>query len=64
MGLLFQNSNKQLFTNKVFGDIAFGPKNINFSEDKEKRSLKTYGHFSFYQECLLLNYPKYGNPSY
>lgn len=40
MGLLFQNPDEQLFATTVFEDIAFGPRNMNFSEEEVKKRVK------------------------
>ncbi len=38
IGMVFQNPEHQLFMPKVYDDIAFGPRNLNLSEDEvEKR---------------------------
>ena len=37
VGMVFQNSDDQLFAPTVFQDVAFGPTNLGYSEDKVKR---------------------------
>jgi cobalt/nickel transport system ATP-binding protein len=34
MGLVFQNPDDQLFAHSVFEDVAFGPRNMGFSEER------------------------------
>ena len=34
VGLVFQDSDNQLFMNRVYDDVAFGPRNYNIPEDK------------------------------
>ncbi len=34
MGMVFQNPDDQLFAHSVFEDVAFGPRNMGFSEDE------------------------------
>ena len=36
VGMVFQNSDDQLFAPTVFQDVAFGPVNLGFPEDKVK----------------------------
>ncbi len=36
VGLLFDNPDNQLFSTKVYNDIAFGPRNLKLGEDKVK----------------------------
>ncbi len=40
MGLLFQNPDEQLFATTVFEDVAFGPRNMNFSEEEVKKRVE------------------------
>jgi cobalt/nickel transport system ATP-binding protein len=40
MGLLFQNPEEQLFAERVFEDVAFGPRNMGFNEEKIKKAVK------------------------
>ncbi|MFN4132540.1 MAG: energy-coupling factor ABC transporter ATP-binding protein [Caldimicrobium sp.] len=40
MGLLFQNPEEQLFAEKVFEDVGFGPKNMGWPDEKIKESVK------------------------
>ncbi|MFN3567658.1 MAG: energy-coupling factor ABC transporter ATP-binding protein [Caldimicrobium sp.] len=40
MGLLFQNPEEQLFAEKVFDDVAFGPRNMGWKEEEVKASVK------------------------
>lgn len=37
VGMVFQNSDSQLFAPTVYQDVAFGPLNLGFSEDEIKR---------------------------
>ena len=37
VGLVFQNPDDQLFAHTVFEDVAFGPRNMGFTEDEVKR---------------------------
>lgn len=39
MGLLFQNPEEQLFAETVFEDVAFGPRNMGFDEEKVKEAV-------------------------
>lgn len=39
VGVIFQNSDNMLFMNKVYDDIAFGPRNYNLQEDKIKEKV-------------------------
>lgn len=39
VGVVFQNSDNMLFMNKVYDDIAFGPRNYNLREDKIKEKV-------------------------
>jgi cobalt/nickel transport system ATP-binding protein len=41
MGLVFQNPDDQLFAHSVFEDVAFGPRNMGFSEDEVERRVAT-----------------------
>lgn len=47
MGLVFQASDHQLFMNRVYDDVAFGPRNMKLDEDeverRVKKSLETVG---------------------
>lgn len=47
MGLVFQDSDHQLFMNRVYDDVAFGPRNMKLNEDeverRVKKSLETVG---------------------
>lgn len=47
MGLVFQDSDHQLFMNRVYDDVAFGPRNMKLDEDeverRVKKSLETVG---------------------
>lgn len=40
VGYVFQNPDEQLFNKTVWGEIAFGPRNLGFDEDKVKRLTK------------------------
>ncbi|MFV0440992.1 MAG: energy-coupling factor transporter ATPase [Lachnospirales bacterium] len=40
VGIVFQYPEHQLFETTVFKDVAFGPKNIGFSEDEVEKSVK------------------------
>jgi cobalt/nickel transport system ATP-binding protein len=40
MGLLFQNPEEQLFAETVFEDVAFGPRNMGFGEERTKEAVK------------------------
>ncbi|MGB9761693.1 MAG: energy-coupling factor ABC transporter ATP-binding protein [Caldimicrobium sp.] len=40
MGLLFQNPEEQLFAETVFEDVAFGPRNMGFSEEHIRESVR------------------------
>ena len=40
VGLVFQFPEDQLFEVRVFDDIAFGPRNLGWSEDKVKRAVQ------------------------
>ncbi len=40
MGLLFQNPEEQLFADKVYDDVAFGPRNMGWAEEKIKEMVK------------------------
>lgn len=57
MGLVFQDSDHQLFMNKVYDDVAFGPRNMKLDEDeverRVKKSLETVGILH------LINEPPY-----
>ncbi len=39
MGLLFQNPEEQLFAETVFEDVAFGPRNMGFDEERVKEAV-------------------------
>ena len=41
VGLVFQNPDDQLFAHTVFEDVAFGPRNMGFSEEEVKRRVET-----------------------
>jgi cobalt/nickel transport system ATP-binding protein len=41
MGLVFQNPDDQLFAHSVFEDVAFGPRNMGFSEDDVAQKVAT-----------------------
>lgn len=47
VGIVFQNSDEQLFMNTVYEDVAFGPRNYKLSEEEVKKrvleSLETVG---------------------
>lgn len=56
MGLLFQNPEEQLFALTVFEDVAFGPRNMNFSEEEVKIRVGealSLVEMSDYQECPI-----------
>ncbi|MCS7199570.1 MAG: energy-coupling factor ABC transporter ATP-binding protein [Thermodesulfobacteriaceae bacterium] len=56
MGLLFQNPEEQLFATTVFEDVAFGPRNMNFSEEEVKTRVGealSLVEMSDYQECPI-----------
>ena len=38
VGLVFQDSDDQLFTTSVYDDVAFGPRNLGLSEEDVRRS--------------------------
>lgn len=40
VGVVFQNPDDQLFMNKVYDDIAFGPRNYNFTEEEVKKKVE------------------------
>ncbi|MCS7200057.1 MAG: energy-coupling factor ABC transporter ATP-binding protein [Caldimicrobium sp.] len=40
MGLLFQNPEEQLFAERVFEDVAFGPRNMGWREEKVREAVK------------------------
>lgn len=40
VGMVFQDSDNQLFMNKVYDDVAFGPRNYNIPEDKVEEIVK------------------------
>ena len=40
VGVVFQNPDDQLFMNKVYDDIAFGPRNYNFTEEEVKEKVE------------------------
>ncbi len=40
MGLLFQNPEEQLFAETVFEDVAFGPRNMGFEEERTQEAVK------------------------
>lgn len=40
VGVVFQNPDDQLFMNKVYDDIAFGPRNYNFTEAEVKEKVE------------------------
>ena len=39
VGIVFQESDNQLFAPSVFEDIAFGPKNLGLSQDEIKEPI-------------------------
>ena len=41
VGLVFQNPDDQLFAHTVFEDVAFGPRNMEFSEEAVQRRVET-----------------------
>lgn len=41
VGLVFQNPDDQLFADSVAEDVAFGPRNMGFSEDEVRRRVAT-----------------------
>ncbi len=41
MGMVFQNPDDQLFAHSVFEDVAFGPRNMGFSENEVGRRVET-----------------------
>lgn len=40
VGVVFQNPDDQLFMNKVYDDIAFGPRNYNFTGEEVKEKVE------------------------
>lgn len=40
VGVVFQNPDDQLFMNKVYDDIAFGPRNYNFTEEEVREKVE------------------------
>ena len=40
VGVVFQNPDDQLFMNKVYDDIAFGPRNFKLTEEKVKEKVE------------------------
>lgn len=40
VGLIFQNPNHQLFKDTVAGEIAFGPKNLGWSEERTQEAME------------------------
>ncbi len=40
VGMVFQDSDNQLFMNKVYDDVAFGPRNYNIPEEKVAEIVK------------------------
>jgi cobalt/nickel transport system ATP-binding protein len=40
VGLVFQNPDDQLFAHTVFEDVAFGPRNMGFTEEEVKRRVE------------------------
>ena len=40
VGVVFQNPDDQLFMNKVYDDIAFGPRNYKLTEEKVKEKVE------------------------
>lgn len=40
VGLVFQNPDDQLFSPTVFDDVAFGPLNLGYSEDRVREAVK------------------------
>lgn len=40
VGVVFQNPDDQLFMNNVYDDIAFGPRNYNFTEEEVKEKVE------------------------
>lgn len=40
VGVVFQNPDDQLFMNKVYDDIAFGPRNYKFTEEEVKEKVE------------------------
>ncbi len=51
VGLVFQNPEDQLFCPRIFDDVAFGPRNLNISEEEVRRivleSLESVGLSGF-----------------
>lgn len=41
VGLVFQNPDDQLFCPTVYDDVAFGPRNLGYSEEETKRRVKS-----------------------
>lgn len=39
-GYVFQNPQNQIFQNRIFDEVAFGPRNMGFSEDKVRKKVK------------------------
>jgi len=42
VGYIFQNPNRQLFCESVFGEVAFGLRNLGFDEDLTEREVMRY----------------------
>lgn len=52
MGLVFQNPDDQLFGHTVFEDVAFGPRNMGFSEGEVKSSVEVALADMEMSECI------------
>src|SRR5207245_8262352 len=52
VGLVFQNSDDQLFNATVFDDVAFGPLNLSMPDRKSTRLNSSHGSISYAVFCL------------
>lgn len=57
VGLVFQYPEYQLFEETVYKDIAFGPKNMDLSDDEVDRRVRDAAHFAGVDESLLEKSP-------
>ena len=57
VGLVFQYPEYQLFEETVYKDIAFGPSNMDLSEDEIDRRVREAAHFAGLSEELLGSSP-------
>ena len=53
IALLFQNPEKQLFSETVFDDIAFGPRNLGLDSSEVRKRVREAARWTGLEDCIL-----------